>query len=633
MSNLLDIRDLRVAFDTQGGVIRAVDGLTMRIRHGSVVALVGESGSGKSVTAQAMLGILPRVGRITGGRILFSDLARTDDTIDLAALRADSSGYRKLRGGRMSMIFQEPMSSLSPLHMIGNQVSEAVLLHRDVDRREAREETLEMLHRVGFPNPRRAYHTYPFELSGGLRQRAMIAMALICRPALLIADEPTTALDVTIQALILKLIEDLRAEFGMAILLITHDLGMVANIAEEVVVLYQGRVMESGTLDDIFRRPQHPYLKALIGACPHSDMKRGERLKPLREIKHDGGQLLLQPDGTGAPSPAEMIEPLLDVRELRKSFTIRHTGGAFGGRTAGSLLAVNDVSLRIPRGQCLGLVGESGCGKSTVSKIIMGAIRADAGQVLFNDHGRIVNLLTLGGGRMFAYRRRIQYMFQDPFGSLNPRMTVFEILTEPLIIHRVGDAGYRRDLACELMERVGLDRRFLNRYPHSFSGGQRQRIGIARALALKPELIICDEPVSALDVSVQAQILNLLKDLQAQFGLTFLFISHNLAVVDYMADRIAVMCAGMIVEEAPRDRLFEHPLHPYTRALLAAVPYPDPDRKLDFAVLMEGRASIPAAWPPPFNEGDGGPPGMIHVGGEHYVRAHTFPHDGWEVAA
>jgi peptide/nickel transport system ATP-binding protein len=645
MNDLLSIKDLAVEFSGQGGVIRAVDGLSLRVRAGSVVALVGESGSGKSVTAQAILGILPRNGRIVGGEILFSDLARCDETVDLAALDANSSAYRSLRGARISMIFQEPMTSLSPLHTIGDQVSEAVVLHRNASRREARMETLETLAHVGFAEPERAFDTYPFELSGGMRQRAMIAMALICRPALLIADEPTTALDVTIQAQILKLILDLRAELGMAILLITHDLGIVANIAEEVVVLYQGRVMESGTLDDIFRRPQHPYLKALIGACPHFDMKEGERLKPLREIRHDGGGLLLKADEhalapdaaplTAAASPQSVVavEPLLAVQGLRKSFTIRRSAGLFGGRGQ-SLLAVNDVSFVIERGRTLGLVGESGCGKSTVSKLIMRAIRADAGQVLFNDRGRIVNLLSLSERELFAYRRRIQYMFQDPFGALNPRMTVLEILTEPLIIHGIGDGGYRRDLARELMEVVGLDARALARYPHSFSGGQRQRIGIARALALKPELLICDEPVSALDVSVQAQILNLLKDLQAKFGLTLLFISHNLAVVDYMADRIAVMCAGVIVEEAARERLFEDARHPYTRALLAAVPFPDPDRKLNFAALMDGRASIPAAWPPPFNEdGERGPPGMIDLGDRHFVRAHAYPPADWEVAA
>jgi peptide/nickel transport system ATP-binding protein len=620
MKDLLQVRNLKVEFHTRAGVITVVDGLSFRVRPGSSVALVGESGSGKSVTAQAIMGILPRTARIAGGEILLADPDAPGNVIDLAGLDPASSRFRAIRGDHISMIFQEPMTSLSPLHTIGDQISEALFLHRKMGKKEGYRTTLEMLRLVDFPDPARAYDTYPFELSGGLRQRAIIAMALICHPVLLIADEPSTALDVTIQAQILKLIQDVQAELGMALLLITHDLGVVANIAEEVVVMYNGRVMESGMLHDIYGNPRHPYLKALLRAVPHFDMKPGERLMPLREINYHAGDLLApgrRPAGSGAP--------LLEVKGLTKSFSTRKRSGLFSRQPATARTVVDDVSFRVAGGTCLGLVGESGCGKTTVSKIIMRAIPADRGHVTFYDHGQAIDVLSLSHRDLMLFRRKIQYVFQDPFSSLNPRMTVLDILSEPLVIHGIGDEDYRREMVVELMRVVGLDSRYLSRYPHSFSGGQRQRIGIARALALKPELLICDEPVSALDVSVQAQILNLLKDLQAELGLTYLFISHNLAVVDYMADRIAVMCAGQLVEEAPREVLFRQPVHPYTRALLAAVPYPDPARRLNFSALMNGRASIPEAWPPPFTMGGSTPPGLYDLGGGHFVRAHSAP--------
>jgi peptide/nickel transport system ATP-binding protein len=384
-------------------------------------------------------------------------------------------------------------------------------------------------------------------------------------------------------------------------------------------------------LRDIFGKPKHPYLRALLRAVPHFDMKPGERLTPLREISHRTEHLLAPREKKPAAPMGDTSTTVLEVENLSKSFTIRKGTGLFGKDERAGVKAVDDVSFRIERGGCMGLVGESGCGKTTVSKMIMGAVGADAGHVHYNDQGNRVDLLKLKNRELVPYRRKIQYVFQDPFSSLNPRMTVFGIVSEPLVIHNVGDDSYRREMVSELMQLVGLDARHLNRYPHSFSGGQRQRIGIARALALKPELLICDEPVSALDVSVQAQILNLLKDLQQELGLTYLFISHNLAVVDYMADRIAVMCAGKVVEEAPREVLFHNPVHPYTRALLAAVPYPDPNRQLDFSALMDGRASTPEAWPPPFNIDGSGPPGLFDLGGSHYVRAHSLPPQAVEV--
>jgi len=621
MADVLQIRDLRVYLEVDAGTVKAVDGVSFRIPEGRTVALVGESGSGKTMVAQAVMSILPQVARFESGEILFYDPKRPGSVTDISRLDPQGEAVRAIRGGRISIIFQEPMTALSPLHTVGNQIGEALMLHRtDLGPAQRSAAVVEMLRLVGFANPAKAEHAYPFELSGGLRQRAMIAMALVCRPALLVADEPTTALDVTIQAQILQLVKSLQAELKMAMLLITHDLGIVANMADEVVVMYHGKVVEAGALEDIFRDARHPYLKALMRAVPRFNMAPGERLTPIREVQAVTDHLV---SGGGHPHEQEMSnDPLLAVRNLVKHFQTRKTS-LLGRKLAGEVRAVDDVSFHVGAGECLGLVGESGCGKTTTAKMLLRSITPDSGEIVFNDRGRPRDVLALQGEDLFAYRRKVQFVFQDPFSSLNPRMTVNEILAEPLVIHGVGDREERYARVKELMTLVGLDVRFLRRYPHSFSGGQRQRIGIARALALGPQLLICDEPVSALDVSVQAQVLNLLLDLKSALNLTYLFISHNLAVVHYLADRIAVMCAGRIVELAAYDELFRNPVHPYTRALLAAVPDPDLDRKLDFAALMEGKASDPRAWPAPFRLDEGVSASMLDLGADHLVRAHA----------
>ncbi len=610
---LLSVRNLKIAFRMATGEVEALKGVDFDVYEGQSVALVGESGSGKSVTAQAIMGILPSNAVITEGQILLRDPA-APDPVDIASLARDSHRFQSIRGGRISIIFQEPMVSLSPLHTIGDQISEALFLHHPLSHAEGIARTEAMLEMVGFPDPARALRTYPFELSGGLRQRAMIAMALICRPAMLIADEPTTALDVTVQAQILRLIRDLQTELKMALLLITHDLGVVANMARELVVMYHGKIVERGPAHMLFTNPQHPYLSALFKAVPRFGMKPEERLVPVRPIQHE-----LTDHFRAAPDGEAPAGDLLEVSGLSKRFTIRSEG--FFNKTSSEILAVDDVNFSIRRGECLGLVGESGCGKTTVSKMLMRALRPDTGDIRYHSREGVIDVLGLEGEALLAFRRRMQLVFQDPFSSLSPRMTVFDIVREPLVIHQRGDRESQRELVQELMRLVGLDPRFLSRYPHSFSGGQRQRISIARALALQPELLICDEPVSALDVSIQAQVLNLLKDLKSELGLTYLFISHNLAVIDYIADRIAVMHQGRIVELASREALFSKPTHPYTQSLLRAVPHPDISRPLDFDALAQSGGNDPGRWPAAFQLATDDADHWLDLGDGHHVRA------------
>ncbi len=615
--DIIRIDNLHLAIDLKGVDLEVIRGVSFRIPSGKTVALVGESGSGKSILAQAILGILPNVARITDGSIWYKELA-TDIPRDLTTMEDNSAERIALRGGKISIIFQEPMTALSPLHTIGNQIGEALMLHRDINKNEVQPVVVDMLRLVGFPNPEAAYSNYSMELSGGLRQRAMIAMALICHPALLIADEPTTALDVSMQAKILSLLKGLQKKLGMAVLLITHDLGVVANMADEVVVMYHGQIMEAGPVEAIFNNPQHPYLKALLNAVPNLSMGYNEKLQSLRDIEHEIPPSMI---GDAKHRRIDINEPLLRVQNLRKTFTAKKGSGWFG-KSKNVIKAVDGVSFDVKRGECFGLVGESGCGKTTILKLLVRAITADSGSVDWYEKNESIDLLGLNNQGIKAFRRKIQMVFQDPFSSLSPRSTVLNILKEPMEVHKLGNEKEQAEYAAELMRLVGLQPTFLGRYPHSFSGGQRQRIGIARALALRPELLVCDEPVSALDVSVQAQVLNLLKQLQQELGLTYIFISHNLAVVRYIADRIGVMFKGQLVEVAAREELFENPVHPYTKALLDVVPHADLDHPLDFDRINQDMAAEGQNWNSPFTSlSDGSDMDMIQITDNHQVRA------------
>ncbi|MDQ7774977.1 MAG: dipeptide ABC transporter ATP-binding protein [Paracoccus aminovorans] len=587
----LSVRDLRTEFATPTGSFVAVNGISFDLKKGETLAVVGESGSGKSVTSLSIMGLLPqKVARLSGGSIQFG--ASSGQTLDLAQVPAETA--RALRGNDIAMIFQEPMTSLNPVYRIGDQIAEAVLAHQDCTPDEARQITLEMLRKVHISDPERRLDQFPFELSGGMRQRVMIAMALACKPKLLIADEPTTALDVTIQAQILELIKELQQQEDMAILFITHDMGVVAEVADRTVVMYKGEAVEAGLTADIFAAPQHPYTRALLSAVPKLGSMQG-RPRPMRFPIVD------RRTGT-SDVPVEVPDtvqhdarPVLQVRDLTTRFDIR--GGVLSS-VKGRVHAVENVSFDVQPGETLALVGESGCGKSTIGRSILRLTEPLSGSVRLDG----VDVLKLGHAELLEQRKRMQMIFQDPFGSLNPRQTVGAAIADPLVINGLASGAEARQRVAQLLTRVGLEPGMAARHPHEFSGGQRQRICIARALALEPRLIVADEAVSALDVSVKAQVVNLMLDLQAEMGLSYLFISHDMAVVERVSHRVAVMYLGEIVEIGSREAIFQNPQHPYTRRLLAAVPIADPARRLQNRAVsnLELKSPIrPADYDPP----------------------------------
>lgn len=534
MENLLTIKNLSVAFQSSQDYLQAIDDLSFSVKKGETLGIVGESGSGKSVTAKAIMQLLPsQSARLTDGLIEYE--GKPISTYN-------EKEMEQIRGREVSMIFQDPMSSFNPTIKIGKQIDEMSIKHRDLSPQKAKQETLNMLELVGISHPEERYHQYPHEFSGGMLQRAMIAMALICRPKLLIADEPTTALDVRIQAQILQLMKKLQEKFAMSIILITHDFGVVAGMCDRVVVMKDGKIVEENDTLAIFNQPEHLYTKRLLNALPRIDQKKTTHL----------------------PKQFNNKEPLVNVQQLEKVFHLK---------LGGAVRAVDQINFNIRQGETLGLVGESGSGKSTTGRLLLQLQKATDGEVLFEGMG----IHHFNRKELKVLRRDVQIIFQDPQASLNPRLKVLDIIGQPLDIHKLyRTKKERRERVEELLELVGLEKAHANRYPHEFSGGQQQRIGIARALAVKPKFIVCDEPLSALDVSIQAQIVDLLNDLQQKLGLTYLFIAHDLAMVKHICDRVAVMYDGKIIELADSEELYQNPIHPYTKSLLEAVPVPDP---------------------------------------------------------
>jgi len=612
-NRVVQVDDLTVRFVGSERTVEAVRNVSFHVDRGETLAIVGESGSGKSVTSLALM----RLVEYGGGKIVNGDMflrRRNGEVLDLA--HAPDSTLQRVRGADVAMIFQEPMTSLNPSFTAGNQIAEALQLHQGLDAAGARAETLRMLERVRIPEARAILDRYPHQLSGGMRQRVMIAMALACKPALLIADEPTTALDVTIQAQILQLIRQLQEEMHMGVVFITHDMGVVAEVADRVLVMYRGDKVEEGPSEQVFEAPKHSYTKALLSAVPKLGAMEGTDLParfPLLQVEGQA-QPVAEPGVTSTQEvPAAKREPILSVRNLVTRFDLR---GGILSRVQRRVHAVEQVSFDLYPGETLSLVGESGCGKSTTGRSLLRLVDSQGGEIKFG--GR--DIVRLKNSELQSLRRDIQFVFQDPFASLDPRVTVGFSIMEPLLVHGVAKGRDAERRVAELLERVGMPPEMAQRYPHEFSGGQRQRICIARALALNPKVVIADESVSALDVSIQAQIVNLLIDLQRDMGISFLFISHDMAVVERVSHRVAVMYLGQIVEIGPRRAIFENPQHPYTKKLMAAVPIADPARRHLKRALLEGEIPSPirALGDEPVVQP------LVQVGEGHFVARHAI---------
>jgi len=560
---VLSVENLSIDFRLRTHILHAVEKVSFELKRGQTLCLVGESGSGKSVTARSLLRIVDRPGEIVGGQILLRNGA---EITDVTALNPSSRPMRAIRGRRVGLVFQEPMSSLSPVHTIGSQIVEAVRLHSDLDKRAAMQKTIELLAQVEIPDPQKMADRYTFEFSGGMRQRAMIAMALAGNPDILIADEPTTALDVTTQAEILDLIKRLQVSRGMAMLLITHDMGVVAEVADEVAVMRFGRIVERGPVDAIYHAAKHPYTKQLLAST-------------LKLTHHQEGKV------PAIAKAAENPQPILSVHKLSKVY-------GWAGRNSKPLRAVDDASFDLYPGENLGIVGESGSGKTTLGRLILRTVEPTSGSVTFRgNEGREIDVTKLGKRDLRHFHREVRLVFQDPFASLNPRLTVKEVIGDPLVVNGLAKGKALEARVAELMKLVGLDPMMMERYPHAFSGGQRQRIGIARALALDPKIIIADEATSALDVSIRSQILDLLLDIRQRLNLSFLFISHDISVIRYFCDRVAVMHRGKIVEIGEAEQICTAPNEAYTKSLISAVPNPDPRDK---RMLHRQRFNAPA---------------------------------------
>ncbi|MDB9895703.1 ABC transporter ATP-binding protein [Flavobacteriales bacterium] len=576
---LLEFKNLVTEFHTEGKTVKAVNDISFTLNKGETIGIVGESGSGKSVTSLSAMRLIPSPpGIISGGEIVFHQ--KDKDPVDLLSLSEE--GIREYRGKDIAMIFQEPMTSLNPVFTCGDQVLEAIMLHQNINKKDAKKLTIDLFRQVQLPDPERIYSTYPHQISGGQKQRVMIAMAMSCKPSVMIADEPTTALDVTVQKTILQLMSNLQKEHNMGIMFITHDLGVIAELADKVVVMYKGKIVEQGNVWEIFTNPKHPYTKGLL-ACRPPLNKRYTFLPTVSDFMNidssgriidnnvsveDFTKKLIIPDKIRKEKQDKLFikQPILKIKNLKTYFPIRN--GFFGGISS-HVKAVDDISFDVYPGETLGLVGESGCGKTTTGRTILRLEEPTSGEMIYK--GKDISLMNAEELRLF--RKEVQIIFQDPYSSLNPRMTIGNAIMEPMQVHNILDSDEERKKRVEqLLERVSLDPAHFYRYPHEFSGGQRQRIGIARALAVNPKFIICDESVSALDVSVQAQVLNLLNELKDEFELTYIFISHDLSVVKYMSDRMVVMQDGKIEEMGDADQIYNKPKTTYTQKLIDAVP-------------------------------------------------------------